>query len=325
MKRKGELMFTLVVIDYKSAEKTIHYINSFFKNIDKTIVCHVIIVDNSVEHLFKKELLKRNIFLNPLVLKCNYPMMDAAYRFTINNLELILVESKTNSGYAKGNNLGALVSRELYNDKYFIFSNNDLLFNKKLDLKAILEIFISDDKIAVIGPKISDLQGVQQSPNKKINIWQALILRYPSMLLGNFLKRWISDVDCSIQNGYVYRVMGSFLFINAKKFFEIEMFDNNTFLYAEEMIISERLLKAEYRNYYYGEMEVLHCHNQTIKNAFSTLHNEKICFDSVLYYFREYRKSLSLEIKLAKWSFFMYRILFPVKDKLKNLYLSTKR
>ena len=47
------------------------------------------------------------------------------------------------------------------------------------------------------------------------------------------------------QEGYHYKVMGSFFMLRAKDFFDCGEMDPHTFLFAEETILTERSLKRK--------------------------------------------------------------------------------
>lgn len=104
---------------------------------------------------------------------------------------------------------------------------------------------------------------------------------------------------------------------------EVDFFDENTFLYAEEPIIAERLKKKNYQIAYYDSIYVKHLHGQTtalLKNKNKLL----IELDSLLYYFREYKDFNKFELLLIKygylWDHFVLRptIRF-IKNTIKNL------
>ena len=57
--------------------------------------------------------------------------------------------------------------------------------------------------------------------------------------------------------------MGSFFIVKTQDFINCGMMDPNTFLYAEEIILSEKLKKINKQVYYFPSVTVLHEHGQT--------------------------------------------------------------
>jgi Predicted glycosyltransferases len=240
------------------------------------------------------------------------------YSYKFNKHNLIFVQAKENLGYARGNNLGAKVSNALFNDKYYIFSNNDLHFSKRIYLNQLIDPFKYNDDIAIIGPKIIGMDGKPQSPRKKNNIWRQLILYFPNIILHDILRRFISNIDYTNNSKYTYWVMGCFIVVDKCKFNEIGMFDENTFLFAEEMILAERLLKKGYKNYFFNEITLIHNHGETVKDTFSTLKGIELSFKSNYYYFEKYIKCNNISLNCATYSFKLFKLIFPIKEKLKR-------
>lgn len=164
---------------------------------------------------------------------------------------IILVKSPHNGGFAKGNNLGAKVAQIVFKPEYLLFTNNDILFPEQIDINQLVRHLYESSNIAIVGPKILGLNGKPQSPARQVDIWHRWI--YPMLFwpFGYYLKsigkitQKSGDTIPNAVSGTVYRVMGSFMLCHSQRFFECGMFDENTFLYGEEMILSERLKKMD--------------------------------------------------------------------------------
>lgn len=312
-------MIALIIVDYNSIEKTIKYIDNSLEMINSEEEIKVIVVDNScnnksINYFEKLKVKGRKIS------DIKESEIVSIYEYEYREWELILINSNKNLGYARGNNLGAYIANKIYdNVEYYIFSNNDLKYTEKLYFNKIKDIFESDSNIAVIGPRIIGMDGRDQSPIKKVSIWKKSILYYPNMLLGNLFSNIIKNLDYDGRSKYCYWLSGSFLIVNSNKFIRVDMFDPNTFLYCEEMILSEKLLKYNYLMYFYNDFKLIHEHGKTIKNTFSTLAMEEINFNSNYYYYKEYIKTNKINLFLAKISFNLYKILFPIKQLIKKI------
>ncbi len=80
------------------------------------------------------------------------------------------------------------------------------------------------------------------------------------------------------------------------------MFDPNTFLYAEEKILSERMLSSGFKTYFCPHVKVIHEHGQVIGRFHAISDNIKMSFESDIYYYRKYKKVGNMTILLAKLS-----------------------
>ncbi len=124
------------------------------------------------------------------------------------NVECYL--AKDNLGYAKGNNLGL----SMVKTKYALVLNPDTI----LDKNAINNFFLNVKKsldFAIIGPAIQE---------KKDNLNKELIF-----------KNDLIEVEY---------VKGFAMFLNLEQFKEIGFFDENFFIYLEEIDLCKRLKKA---------------------------------------------------------------------------------
>lgn len=299
-------MYSLIIVDYCSIDKTVAYIKNFLDNVTEKEKYHVVIVDNAesdnaVEILKKKFNLKKIVKLNQI--------NNDIYIFDFMDTVIIYCKSGGNVGYARGNNLGTLIADELFGDEYYIISNNDLAFNSVFEMKKFLHIFDSDSHIAVIGPKIIGLDGKTQSPHKKIGPIKHLIFNY---WFRSWPFYWKCDHDYTGKSKKCYRVMGSFMVIRADAFQKAGRFDANTFMFAEEMILSERLEKIGFYCYFYDDYTVIHEHGTTVKKKASAVRAEKWAFDSCCYYYEKYRKTNKVILKWAKINFKIFLLYFSI-------------
>ena len=118
--------------------------------------------------------------------------------------------------------------------------------------------------------------------------------------------------------------MGCFLLVDSMKFKEVEGFDEYTFLLAEEMILSERLKRKGYKNYFYNDICLLHEHGQTIKSTLSAINGLKIAFESNYYYYKNYTNTNKISLCMTSLIFRIFVVLFYVKEKIKK-YIRRKR
>ena len=110
--------------------------------------------------------------------------------------------------------------------------------------------------------------------------------------------------------GYHYKLMGSFLMVRAEAFFEAGCFDERTFLYAEEPILSERLSRIGKRCWFCPSVTVVHDHGAVIGSSFKRKETDWMQFRSMAYYYRRYRGYPSWEISLVRM---LYRLIQVVR------------
>jgi len=267
----------IVILNYKTAEDTI----ALVKNIEKQTWSErikIYIVDNGSSDDSVKKLDS---------LKCC--------------IDVELIESKINLGFAKGNNIGikkALTDRF----KFVIASNSDILIKKQSDfLEKIDEIYSKDQNIAVIAPSIKNLDGICQNPFRKERFSDKEIVKMKYFYLSGMYrlyyffrvyilfglityivqkkrhKRITNYVNKVLSNGYIYAPHGSFLIFTPTFFKYFDGFDDNTFLYCEEFILAENLRQQGLRCWYENSLKILHKECQS-REKITNSYKEKVKF-----------------------------------------------
>ena len=312
-------MFALIVVDFCSLDRTINYIEHVKESIEHSGKFYAVIVDNSPE--MKDISLMKNRFGNYITERvCN----KKVFVFSCEEREIVYCYSGENLGYAKGNNLGTKIVDEKWGLDFYLISNNDIEIRNRIDWKDIKKEFENKPEVAVIGPRVIGLDGKNQSPQKKPGVFGLLFFKYWNALLGKYSK-WSPDLDYSNESKYCYRVMGSFLFIRSTNFIEVDRFDSHTFMYAEEIILSEKLNKINKKVYFDNDINVIHAHGETVNKTTSVVRGLYWSFESTLYYFEKYRNIPSIITKLAKINFTLYIQLYQFKQKIKKIMIENKK
>ena len=304
-------MISFIIVDYNTIKQTCKYIEHIVSMSSNPELYHFIIVDNYISN-FGIDYLKS-------VYECSEEKIISGKKiilFKYNALDICYVYANDNLGYAKGNNLGTVVADELYNDDYYIVSNNDLKLNRPFDWNVFQHIFESKKDVGVIGPRVIGLDGKDQSPYKKISPVYHMIFYF-------WLRFWPikaqADLSIMTENGYCYRVMGCFLILRADIFRSCGRFDPFTFMYGEEMILSERFLKNGYKNYFYHDYTIVHEHGVTVRKMSSVLQSDQWCYDSCRYYYQKYRNCPQLILKIADASYFINKKIIRLKERVKEV------
>lgn len=110
-----------------------------------------------------------------------------------------------------------------------------------------------------------------------------------SSFVKNFIRKFCA-LDQDLTKPFeVHSVSGCCFMMSEKCAHDITPFDEETFLYQEELIIGIKMEEKGYKTVYYPSSEVTHVHGQSTKHikAFSY-----ICLvESEIYYFRKYLKT----------------------------------
>ena len=267
--------FAFVILNYKNVEDTISLLKDI-KNQDWFEQVKIYVVDNnsqdrSVEKL--KEIQK--------------------------DIKFQLIISNENLGFAKGNNLG--IKKALKDGyKFVICSNADISLKKQDDfLKKIISIYNNDRNIGIIAPNIYNLDGVYQNPFREKRFNKREILKMKFFYLTNFYKLYyfiriyiLYDLITKLakkrklnnikqnrlkKSQYIYAPHGSFLIFTPSYFKYYNGFYENTFLYCEEFILAERLIKKDLKCFFENSLNVLHKESKSTDKVVKN-YKEKVKF-----------------------------------------------
>lgn len=316
-------MYSLILVDYNTIQETIACIGRCWDAMGEKGASHVVIVENGTNEGVLEVLSEKY----GAYTSCTLPdITQIVYRFQTEEQDICYCHSGANMGYARGNNLGALIARRLWADPYYIVSNNDLFFEKPIDLNVTDQLFENDSKIGVIGPAVITPDGVPQSPQAWAPAFRRLIWDYWLRMAAVFLKeeakarfliKHCNDVVPDAASGNCAWVSGCFMFLRADVFHMVGMFDEYTFLYGEEMILSRRMEAVGSTVWFCKEIELVHRHAQTTKKNISIIRGRELDFNAVWYYYKTYTKTPCWLLLLAKWNFAAYKWLFGIFQKLK--------
>ena len=211
------------------------------------------------------------------------------------NPKINVILNDTNLGFAKGNNIGYLYLKKLYNCDYICISNNDILVNQ-INFERNLESIYLETAFDICGPQIVCKNG-EISPirinkpsleraKKDLNELSILYffsfvqLDIPAIYIINFLKYLLKkNVENVKKNdghlekyGYLNEVVlhGCFL-IFSKKF--INKFDGlcpDTFLYHEEELLYLKAKKENAIIIYTRHLNVIHLEDISTNSIFKS-------------------------------------------------------
>lgn len=203
-----------------------------------------------------------------------------------------------NLGFACGNNLGANILVRNFAVDYLLFSNDDIIISDSQVMEKMILQFARRQDVAIVGPRIVGKDNRDQSPHYRIIT--------PLRQIGWELFRWFRRKKMATpqsinppQSGYCYWVSGCFFLVRKSDFAAVGGFDPRTFLYSEEVILSERMKCIGKRAYFIAEASVVHLGGCSTKNLQNKALRNYLKQSNCIYY-RNYLHSNLLFIWLYK-------------------------
>lgn len=162
---------------------------------------------------------------------------------------VILVENKENSGFSKGNNLGFKKAK----GEYVCILNPDTVVGENT-FSSILEFAENKNGIGIIGCKLVDGTGCFLPESKRHIPTPRVAI---NKMLGKDTHYYVKSLS---KNGVGETpvFVGAFMVMKYDVYKEVNGFDEDYFMYGEDIDLSYKVLKAGYENYYFGKTTVIH-------------------------------------------------------------------
>lgn len=267
-----EIDFSIIIINYNLSKEIDNCLVSF-KEVAKTInnfSYEIIIVDNNsperdlvnIESKFKSE-------------KITFHYLDE------------------NLGFGKGCNYGFKFAR----GKYVCFLNPDTIIIEDI-FTPILKLYSEDKSVGIIGPK----QQIRKPffdfsagffPNMFFEVFALFGL---NVFLEGFIIHWLTKInDKNIFN--VDWILGACLFIRADIFKEINGFDNDYFMFFEEVDLCKRVTNKNYKIIYLPKLSMHHIGSVSGKKNY-TLYTIRTYTSKFLFVSKNYKSIHKVIMKI---------------------------
>lgn len=163
--------------------------------------------------------------------------------------EVTLIENKENFGFSKGNNQGVAIAK----GDYICILNPDTVIAE--DSFTLLINFSENQKnLGIVGCKLIDGAG-QFLPESKRHV---PLVKVAIQKIFGISKNYYANHLNPDESGKVDVLVGAFMFIKRELYQKVKGFDEDYFMYGEDIDLSYRILKAGFSNYYFAGTTVMH-------------------------------------------------------------------
>lgn len=169
-----------------------------------------------------------------------------------------LIENEVNYGFSKGNNQGVAIA----NGEFICILNPDTVIPENT-FDQLLSFAEQHDDLGILGCRLIDGSGTFL-PESKRNVpmpWVA-----SKKLLGLSDAYYANQIG-ELEIGQVPILVGAFMLMKKSIFNRVGGFDEDYFMYGEDIDLSYRILKLGFQNFYKGTVSVVHFKGEsTIKD-----------------------------------------------------------
>ncbi len=231
--------------------------------------------------------------------------VDGSFDFFQNKFEEVhFIWNKKNSGFAKANNQGL----EMAKGEYILFLNPDTIIAEDCLEKSVAFIqshrnncalgikmldgsgnFLKESKRAFPSPITSfyKLSGLSRMfPHSKI---------FAKYHLGNLSKNKNQEVDV---------LAGAYMMVPKKILEKTGGFDEQFFMYGEDIDLSYRIQEAGFKNYYFAKSSIIHFKGESTKKG--SLNYVKLFYNAMSIFVKKHYGSS----RAGVFSFFLHSAIF---------------
>lgn len=258
-----------VIVNYNDAKTTIQLLNQIkhFKNIAQIIVIDNNSTDDSFVQLKEQE-----------------------------NGNITIIKNSENKGYASGLNTGAKYLIKKIGKCNIIFSNSDIIIKNAKDLDTLSSDI--KEEVAVASPVIEE-HGTLNRGWKKTTAFTEALLNLP--YISRYFKKkklYYKDEYYKEDKSYVDVVSGCFFVVDSDILEQVNYFDENTFLYYEELIFAKKLESIGKKSVVDNRVKIIHDHSVTIDKNVNKINKYRILKSSQRYYVKKYLRANSFQMAL---------------------------
>lgn len=313
----------IIILNYNNYEDTINCVES----VEKFNTAHIkyIIVDNGSKREGTIETL--NHYFTTTFGKQYQKLLEDEEK--TNNLPYVtFLVSKTNDGYACGNNKGLkLIYEDEDIDKVMIL-NNDVLFVEDI-IPQLIHNYDSNKHIGIISPLLykKNMEGLDYNCARKTESVYRTFGRFLLFYFNPFgiKNKWDKEQKYLLNKPELKDTerfeidlpSGSCMLLSKKLFEEIGSFDSHTFLYNEENILYKKIHARGLTNYIYPNLKCIHLGASSTKKEVGYF-MIKASADSTYYYISHYTNASWLSKRLF-W-LYLYKVFLPLANLQKKLY-----
>ena len=255
----------------------------------------VIIVNYNVQHFLEQALISvldacSNIEAEIFVVD-NHSKDDSIKMLKEKFPSVILIPNNQNVGFSRANNQAILRSQ----GEFVLLLNPDTLVAEDTFIKCI-EFMASHPEAGAMGVKMIDGTGAFLPESKRAlpTPWVSfckifgLSAIFPnSHLFSQYHLGYLSQN----QNHEVAVLSGAFMFMRRAALDVSGFLDETFFMYGEDIDLSFRILKANYKNYYFSETTILHYKGESTKKG--SINYVKAFYEAMIIYAKKHFSSNS--------------------------------
>ncbi|QAA81172.1 glycosyltransferase family 2 protein [Aequorivita sp. H23M31] len=196
---------------------------------------------------------------------------------------ITLIENKDNVGFSKANNQAVAVAK----GEYLCILNPDTAVTENT-FHQVLDYAEGISNLGALGVYLMDGTG-NFLPESKRNLPTPKV---SLKKLAGFSKKYYSKLS-ETSKGEVDVLVGAFMLLKRSVYNEVGGFDEDYFMYGEDIDLSYKITQAGYKNHYFGSATVLHYKGESTQK--DAVYFDRFYGAMQIFYQKHFNKNLFLE------------------------------
>lgn len=201
---------------------------------------------------------------------------------------VVLIENKENVGFSKANNQAVAVAK----GEYVCILNPDTAVSEDT-FRTAIEYYESVENIGALGVYLMDGTG-NFLPESKRNLPTPKV---SLMKLTGFTQKYYANHLPETESGPVDVLVGAFMLLKKSIYNQVGGFDEDYFMYGEDIDFSYKITNAGYTNHYLGSTTVLHYKGESTKK--DELYFERFYGAMQIFYRKHFNNNFLLESSVS--------------------------
>ncbi len=211
-----------------------------------------------------------------------------------------LIENKDNLGFPKGNNIGVAQAK----GEYICILNPDTVVAEDTFFKILnSQLVTRNSQLGIIGCKLIDGAGnfLPESKRGVPTPWVAFTKIFGLYKISNYFGKYYAQHLSENESGKVDILVGAFMVMKRELYLEVGGFDEDCFMYSDDIDLSYLVLKTGKSNYYFHETSVIHYKGEsTVRDGtYMKRFREAMQF----FYKKHFKKSWFFDVMMQVGSF----------------------
>lgn len=211
-----------------------------------------------------------------------------------------LIRNSENTGFPKGNNIGVAAAK----GDYICILNPDTVVAEDTFVK-ILAFAESKNDLGIVGVKLIDGTG-NFLPESKRGVPTPFVaftkISGLHRFSGKFFGRYYATHLNPDKTGKTDILVGAFMVMKRQTYLEAGGFDEDCFMYSDDIDLSYTILKSGKSNYYFGETSVIHYKGEsTVKDS---LYLQRFRDAMNFFYKKHFRTSALFDVFMKTGAYF---------------------